>query len=68
MGVGEPGRTGVVEVGEGASGEIGGGEAGRVEPAVAELDEPTSGSGDRLALLGRRAREGEGVSKQVVGV
>jgi hypothetical protein len=61
VGVGEPGGTLVVEVGEGAPREVGGVEAGRVEPAVAELDEATAGLPYPAALLGRGVRELEGL-------
>ena len=43
VGVGEPGGSLVIEVGEGAVFEVFGGDIGRVEPGVAEADEGAGG-------------------------
>ena len=46
VGVGEPGGTLVVEVGEGAFFQVGCGDVGWVEPRVTETDEFAGGFGD----------------------
>ena len=51
MGVVEPGGSLVVEVGEGPFVEFGGIEAGRVEPAVAEFNEPAGRLPDPISAV-----------------
>ena len=48
VGVGEPGGTLIIEVGEGAVFQLGGIDVGRVEPDVAQADEFAGGVGDSL--------------------
>ncbi len=67
VGVAEPGRHPVVELGEGALLELLGRGAGGVQPAFAQLVEALGGGGDGVALLVGGCGKGN-VSKVVVGV
>jgi len=50
MGVGEPGWSLIVEVGEGALGKVARVDVWRVEPGVAETDERAGGVGGGMGL------------------